>query len=910
MALHPRLSALVRTKLNRPHGFVDLVERPQLLARLDQALTVPLTLISAPAGFGKTTLIGQWLDYLERADGSPPRVAWLSVGEQESDLAVFLSYFIAALRNIFPDACPKTLDMLDVLPQPTEEMLAAMLVNEIEALGRDASGAITPFIIVLDDYDAIHGEVVDNLVGELLRFPPPAMHLIITSRRDPVLPISRLRARRQLVEIRSRDLRLDPREVSAFVERQLPARLTAAEVSVLADETEGWVTALHLAILYLHDAPQPGQAVVDLQGSPRYVMDYLLDEVLARQPSALQECLLETSILDRFCAPLCEAVCVEAAGRGAEFIARLEAFNLFLVGLDSAGVWYRYHHLFQQLLRRQLAQRYPEAEIAALHRQAATWFASQDLIEESLRHSLAAGDIDGALALIAYHRNDTMNREQWQRLDRWLRMFPPDAEEHVEWLLAEAFLTWSRRADILRVAALADRAEASLTRATLPPDRCRALEGELAALRSMVAYHALGDPEAAVAYGQSALDTLPLAAYLPRTLTYVHVAGGLFVLGDSEAAYALMAAGAREEALARAPSRLRIVTSINFLRWMDGSLDAVLTSATQLQLALDGSSRRESVGWGHYFAACVHYQRHDLAAAEREARQVVEDPLAGSSAIATAHAAAVLAFTDQAQGWSQKARTTVETLLALARRNRNQSLVPMFEALEADLAVRRGDLALAHQWAASLQTPPPLRPSPLFYVPQLTLPRLLVAQNTPASRQQAGELLAELRQYVTTTHNRHVLIETLALQAALLDADGNTALALATLTEALTLAEPGGLVRVFVDAGPRLAALLPRVPRGVVAPDYLDQILRAYALPSAALAVAPSGELIERLTEREIDVLLLLSQRQSNKEIAHALVLSPATVKRHTINIYQKLHVNSRREAVAKASALGILPPL
>lgn len=370
---------LIKTKLHRPLPGRETLRRPRLIELLDSGRDLPLTLLTAPAGSGKTTLLCDWLT------SYPGLSAWLSLDEGDGDLGVFLSYLVAAIQTAIPDACASVQAMLQAAELPPQHVLAAALSNEIDSLRAEAAlAAGQRLVLVLDDYHLLHSQAVDDLLIALLRHPSPALRLILASRSDPALPLAMLRARGQLLEIRFQQLRFDQEESAAYLSRVLTAPPSAETTAALVQRTEGWITALHLASLYARHAPDPDDLLSGAKVGDRYAMDYLVDEVLALLPAAIQDFLLKTAILDRLCGPLAEAVVGvdDPVGNGRAYLEWLEHANLFIIALDDQ--WYRYHQLFQRLLQSRLHEQQSRGQIAELHRRASAWFASHGLVEEAI----------------------------------------------------------------------------------------------------------------------------------------------------------------------------------------------------------------------------------------------------------------------------------------------------------------------------------------------------------------------------------------------------------------------------------------------------------------------------------------------------------------------------------------------
>ncbi|HSR34033.1 MAG TPA: AAA family ATPase, partial [Anaerolineae bacterium] len=485
----PLETGILTTKLYRPRISGELVARPRLVERLEARRDRPLTLVSAPAGYGKTTLVSDWLE----ACDCP--TAWLSLEEDDNDLVRFLTYLLAAVETMFPNAVTETRSLLDAAGMPPPLVLSRGLINELDRVE-------CPFILVLDDYHHIDDVSVHDLLNELLTHPPPPMHLVLISRTDPPLNLAQLRARRQVTEVRTNELRFTKAETAAFVQQEMGMPVDDRAVTALLQRMEGWVTGLRLLTLSLRHRGSVDISPARLSGNVSYVMDYLVAEVLDNQPPAIYDCLLRTAILDRISAPLCEAVCfdeaetpgssfgtarseVDAGGMsGQAFVAWLLENNPFLVRLDDSGEWYRYHHLLRELLQSRLEQRLGVDGIAALHRRASAWFARNHLMDEALHHALAAGEPEAAVHLVAQHRHNLIDREQWQRLERWLRLFDQATiEARAELSIIEAWVHNVHGRWPEELATLA-RVEMLLAGTEMAPEVADPIRGEINLLRA------------------------------------------------------------------------------------------------------------------------------------------------------------------------------------------------------------------------------------------------------------------------------------------------------------------------------------------------------------------------------------------------------------------------------------------
>ena len=907
---HPaELLNLRWTKLTPPRIAADVVRRARVRERLGHSLDRSLTLVCAPAGYGKTTLLSEWLA------GSGHPYAWLSLDESDDDLAVFLNYFIAAIRTAYPQACADTLGLLAAPELPPPTRLAHTLANDLEALPCQpgpADGRCC--ILVLDDFHLLRNEAIAALLGEIWRRPPRTVHLILSTRRDPPLPLDVLRARGELSEIRVQELRFTRDEVAVFVQQATGLPLDEQAIALLAERTEGWPAGLRLAALTLTTHDDIYGHLAELPADNRYVMDYLMGEVLSHIPAATQEFLLKTAILDRLSGPLCDAVIGAAATtrNGQAHLEWLTQMGLFTWSMDPQAQWYHCHHLFRRLLRIQLEQRHQPEEIAELHIRASEWLAGNGFVGEAIEHVLTTSGVAEAIRLVETHRHAAMNQERWPDLQHWLGLLPRQAiDEHPDLIIAEAWLL-HHRAALARVPERLARAEALMQQTPLDEHvrldeetRLR-LQGEIDALTSQLVYWT-ADAERTLTLAQRALAETPLEHSYVREIAWMFFAGALALRGDLGDAIAALNEGLREVRFHSNTHAPRLLYTLCLIHWMAADLPDLLQTADHLLELARESDLPESLDWAQYFRGCAHYQQNDLEAAERDFTAVVSEHRAAHGVVLP-HSTFGLASTHQAQGLVEPARAAAATTVKYALEMNNPAMLADARAFEAHLALLQGRENQAFRWVAQADRNIRTAPMPLFYVPSFTLVEVLLAQGTPASLEEASRLLARLREVVQATHNTRFLIEALALQSLLHDARHERSAALEALAQAVALAEPGGVIRVFVDLGPRMAALLHQLAAQRVGPtDFVARLLAAFpAARDPAPALHQPG-LIEPLSERELGVLALLAQRLTNKEIARTLSISPMTVKRHSSNIYQKLLVGGRREAVAKAAALGLV---
>ena len=473
------ISPVLTTKLHRPRASATLVPRLRLLEELEAGLSQRLMLISAPAGYGKTTVVSQWLDTVDHPS------AWISLDEHDGDLAVFFSYFVAAVRSVYPDAGRSTETLLKAPTLPSPDRLADSMLHDLVALPG-------PLIFVLDDYHMIQTVDVQVAMARVVQHMPAHVHLVLTTRADPPLPLDRLRGRQQLLEIRSADLRFSTEEASHLLQQILGPAVADETAALLEESTEGWAVGLQLAAISMRGRSDPVAFARKItQSSHHLAADYLLAEVLEGLPQAQRACLLQTSLLDRFCVPLCDAVRGEASQEltGEDFVRAVRRSNLFLMPLDDEGTWYRYHHLFQHLLRNRLRQHYADAEIREMHARASTWFTTHGLLDEAIVHAVKAKDVLRAAALVEDHVHPALDREDWRQVERWIGLLPADLLNRPRLLVAQAWLNYIRY-QFSAIVTLLDAAESAMA-SDPAPNRANetTLWGEISTLRAAIAYN-------------------------------------------------------------------------------------------------------------------------------------------------------------------------------------------------------------------------------------------------------------------------------------------------------------------------------------------------------------------------------------------------------------------------------------
>jgi LuxR family maltose regulon positive regulatory protein len=669
---------ILATKLYMPAPRFRVVPRPRLIERLDARLEGKLTLISAAAGFGKTTLVSTWVV------GCGLPVAWLSLDEGDSDPTRFLVYLIAALQTVAPQVGQGALAaLLAPQPPPPEAILTAVL--------NDIAGLPDRFLLVLDDYHAVDAPMVDQALVFLLQHLPSQMHLVIATREDPPLPLARLRARGQLAELRAADLRFTPNEAAEFLNQVMGLNLSEAEIAALEARTEGWIAGLHLAALSMQGRTDMAGFVAAFSGSHRFVLDYLVEEVLQRQPAGVQDFLLRTAILDRLCGPLCDAVLQDAATAGQATLVALERANLFIVPLDNERRWYRYHHLFGELLRQRLQQQLPADAIAGLHIRASIWCEANDLEMEAFQHAAAAQDIDCAERLLEGRGMPLLFRGAARPILNWLaslRVTALDAHPSLWVTYASALLFISQ---VAGVEEKLQAAEAAL-RDVEPDDNIRDLIGHIASIRATVAV-TQHDADAIIAQSQRALaylhpGNLPVRTAATWSLAYAHQ-----LQGDRAAARR----GYTEALAASQPIGHFIIVLMSTL-----GLGSTQEADNQLHLAAETYHRVLDLAGdpplpvacdAHLGLARINYASNDLAHAEQHAQQAL-------------HLARQIPYTDRAvacelflarlklaQGDAVGAATLLAASAQQARQHGFALQLPEVAALETLLALRRGPLA-------------------------------------------------------------------------------------------------------------------------------------------------------------------------------------------------------------------------
>ena len=864
------MNDLLITKLCAPPARPNLVPRPRLSQRLDEGLhpSRRLILVSASAGYGKTTLVTEWLQT------SQARSAWLSLDEADNDPARFQAYLLAALSGSIGHPSQNQPAPPSLQPVPPEAALTAV-INHVAA-------ASEPVVLVLDDYHVIQNPAVHRFLVFMLEHQPANLHLALVTREDPLLPVSRLRAGGQVVEVRQEELRFTLDECAQFLQKVMGIPLTSDDVATLERRTEGWIVGLQLAALSMQGRNDVSGFVRAFSGSSRFILDYLIEEVFERQTQEVKEFLLRTSILRRLCGALCAEVTENANSR--ELLEHLEQANLFIIPLDEQRGWYRYHHLFAELLRHRMNELEPLSE-ASLHQRASLWYEAEGFLADAILHALEAKDWERAAGLIERFSEVLLKRGELITLIGWCEKLPGELIEARPTLgLGYA---WA-----LALLGQFDKAEEPLVKletmaASVPP-----LMGQVAAVQAYVA-RGKGDNPRAIAKSQQALALMPASAP-QRGILALNL--GLVYWHEGQLRQAVQVLNGVVDGARQIGNQYGLLTAQIFLARTLASQGELQSAEEMYRQIIQDGGQVPILALAHFDLCGIYYEWNDLAKAEAQLDKGMELCIHSGNVEFQNSGHLLKAFLLQASGKPREAVAEVEISHALAR-DLNPATRARSAACHAQILLAMGEVAKAEQWVEQMSED--VDAHPFYRFIGLNRPRLLIAQN---KKTVASEMLKECAARAAEAGWGYALIAIRLLQS--LAAERESALSL--LIEAVRAAQLNGYVRTFVDSGPALVPMLQESARRGIAPEYVGRILSAFG-EEQKKGVATTQPLVEPLSERELEVLRLITAGLSNREIAARLVISLGTAKTHIHNLCGKMGAHNRTEAAMMAKELGLV---
>ena len=859
-----------------------MIPRPRLIEQLNDGLAkgCKLTLISAPAGFGKSTLVSEWIAACEQP------VAWLSLDERDNDPASFISYLVAALQTLHAGIGAGMMAALQSSQLLQFETILTSLLNEISSLPEE-------FLLVLDDYHALDSQPVDQVLTFLIEHQPPQMHLVIATREDPGLPLARLRVRGQMAELRAADLHFTTAEAAEFLNHGMGLNLSAEDIAALEARTEGWIAGLQMAAISMKGLTDTSGFIQSFTGSHRFVLDYLLEEVLQRQPVEIQTFLLHTSILDRLCGPLCDVVAGFSSASGQETLEYLERANLFIIPLDHERLWYRYHHLFADLLRQRLGQSVTPEEIARLHNRASEWYEDNALEIEAFHHAAAANDIERTERLMEGKGIPLHLRGALTIVLAWLDSLPQSVLDARPLLRVRSATIALMAGQTTGVQEKIQAAEKALEKAVLDV-RTRDLIGQLACARAILAvtrYQA----EEIISQAQRALEYLA-----PENLRYRFTVGwALAVAYHYQGNRANSMKVITETLSIQAPvSKFAMMLAITHLGHLQELGNRLYQAADTYWRALHllGDQPLPSAHDVHLGLARIYYEWNDLDKAQQHTQQSLQlahqyDKMVDRHILSEV----LLARLRLTAGDIDNAAVLLDQAQHSATQMNFTRWMSEIIAARVLVLIQRGQLTAAAEVANQFGL-------------SMSQARVLLAQGKPS---EALTLLDPFRRETEAKGWQDERLRGMVLQAIAYHANGDQEKARETLNEALALAEPEGFIRLFLDEGPQMAELLSAAAAQGIRLGYVNKLLAAFEtepkLGQPSAPVADSSSLIDPLSPRELEVLGLIAQGLSNQEICERLFLALDTVKGHNRRIFDKLQVQRRTEAIVRARKLGLI---
>jgi ATP/maltotriose-dependent transcriptional regulator MalT len=889
---------LLTTKFHIPLPDPTLVPRPHLIQQMNAGLHSKLILLTAPAGFGKTTLISTWLHQTRQSTHSPPnlsRIVWLSLDANDNDPIRFARYLVNALQGIEAKIGEGLLSALASPGEISYENGLTSLVNELTTFQKDA-------ILVLDDYHVIQSQSIHQILNFLLEHLPPPIHLVIASRTEPPFPLSRMRVRKQITEIHAQDMRFSLEEVTTFFSQTMKIDLALQDMELLHDRTEGWIAALQLAAISIQGEREKSHLIKNFSGNQQLIMEYLVDEVLSQLPPPLEEFLLSTSILQRMNAELCNAVL--GINNSHTFLAKLYQMNLFLVSLDTHQRWSRYHHLFIDLLQGQLAHSRSEQTICALHHRAAQWHQTTGTLEEALHHYLAAGDFEQAAVLIEENIADIFSRSQVPILLNWIRKIPEEIVRQHPWIDISRAYTLALASKTEESAMLLNDLESRILPGT---PQVAELRGNIAAIRAYLA-NLHGDVDCITEEAERAEALLPKTALLARGLLAYALSDTYFTFDDmvhtTQALTEMHRIGEKtHQLLLTVPALCQLAE----VKKVQGQLHQARQYYQKAYQQMDDHNGLESrVRCAYEFGmADLLRQLDQLDAAVEHAMigMAYREKLGGYLLVGDL----TLMKIHQARGDMQGAINALHTAEQLMQTHPFQlSTIFSFRASLVIQYLQMGHIEMARHYASLCKN--------MTAREQIASAWLLFAENNYAD---ALRILEQQEKLTIAGERQGHLLKILCLKAISQKALRFHAKALHTLSSAVSLARAQGYRRVFLDMGTPMYELLRTLDKQLSHNDeYITGLLDAFADQersestfswSAARANSMSLSQTGQLTAREVEVLRLVAQGLTNKEIANKLIVAPSTIKQHLKHIFSKLNVHNRTQAVTRAQELELL---
>lgn len=881
MNLKSSKSNLLQTKFFKPRLTFDHISRPNLIERLNMGSKLPLILVSAPAGYGKTTLVSGWLETHSQ------RYSWLSLDEYNNEPIIFLSYFVESIRKSVPDFGEEVIQLIKASELPPIEILTNYVINQLANLQSD-------LILALDDYHFINNLAIHEFIDRILQFPPPKFHLLLITRRDPAFKIQIMRSKNLIAEIRAADLSFTNKEIEIFLERSSGKNFDSHINKKISQITEGWVAGVRLFTLKFNNNINDGLEGFEIGG--RSYMRLMMEEVLDKLPSRTREYIFKTSILYQFNAKLCDGVCGEynressSDNYGQEFISSIERSNLFIVALDDRNGWYRFHHLFQDYLQTKLRQYCNQKDIAELHIKAGNWLKENGYFKGALVHFIYAKSFIKAIKVFEELKHEFLNQHKWHELKSNIQIFPPDViTQSVELRLAQCWINIYDGKTFEMFDSLAE-IEKDINSQQLSHEGKRRLQAELNCLLPYKTYNIDKDYELCIAQCEFALNNLAEDQQYIRGYAWIFLIGSLQVLNRYQEAVEMVITNLEDKENSLLNTHLYLVLS--FIQWIEGDIDELKQTARQLIRFGEKDSNLEAKANGHHFYGICCYMTNDLEGAEQSLNEAyrLRHYTIGVTNLMNSIA---LAHTYMAQGSYSKAEDLLQEAKQFAAIKSGFYFITMIDAALSEVYLAREFIEKAYD-KVKITEKLPLVPFSNFYAPQFSFVKVLIYCGDHESISIAKRHMIQIESFLSNFNNKIFIARFMALKAILVFDDGKRNEAFKIIDKLVKKTRAENMIRVFLDAGPKMLELLNIYKSNSCSEPIVDAVIRAFGSQVSTV----------ELTSRELEILPLL--RMSNKEIATKLFISEKTVKRHGNNIFKKLQVKNRREAYAKVEEMNI----